>query len=772
MKRRIAITGMGVICSGGADCTAFSATVTQGKASFAPITDPRLTACTARFAGIMPDFDVRNHLPDPLLTRCDRFVQLAAVAARQAVAESGLHPATLGPGCGLFLATCSGPMLSIEAHYAKILASNPAISAEELFAKRYYSAAKILSHYLSVGGLSTTITTACSASTGAVGIAADCIAQGLLTAAVVGGADAFSPTTMAGFDGLKATNDSTCAPFSKPIGLTLGEGAAFVVLEDFEHAQSRHVPIIAELLGYGLSNDASHCSAPDASGRGQGLAMERALADAGLRPDQIGYINAHGTGTEANDKAETKAVVRVFGEHSQKIGMSSTKSMVGHCLGAAGTVELIASLLAARAGVFPPTASHQGNRESCTLDYIPDVGRRWAAQGPFMTNNFAFGGNNASLVVHSQPRHEEVTVQIPDQPVFITGAGILSSAGLGVTALTEALAQATRTATPAKLADGTSVDVCMVPPLKEREIDRRLDLRGMDAASRFATIAAKSALVSAGFAERPQALTTLGFYLCLSAGPSWAEGEHIPALLADNFKISQVMAFPYIVPNSVAGNVCRTLRLQGHNSVICGGPTSGNLGLGLAACALRAGHCGSMLCGAVDELSPRIIADSWSAQPWGHDGRLPPGEGAAVFLLETESAALARQARPLARITAMAFSAETSDWRVADSDSALLQATISNALESAEIGAAEIGKICLDSADGRVQAALSNLGLWHPEKLIDAAAVTGVAQASLPLFSLSSAIHQPAVDSPEGANYILSAFSSPHGNNSVLILKV
>ena len=342
------ISGLGMLSCAGANLVESRAQFIAGACCLSPITDPRAARLRARFAGQVAGFAaVPGRSPE--LQPHDRHVHLALAAAREALTAARAQPAELGRRLGLIFSTCSGPMLLIEAHYERIIRGQPALTETELVAKRYYSAAPALARALCIKGLCTTVVTACSAGTAAIALAADLIRCGLLDAALAGGADSFSVSTLAGFDGLKATSEGRCAPFSKPFGLNLGEAAAFALLETADSAQRRGAPVRAEVLGSGMSNDAYHCSAPEPAGRGLAEAMKRALQDAGLSPDQITYINAHGTGTEANDKAECKALRKVFGDRAAKVPVSSTKSMVGHCLGAAGAAGVDPAIAAVRA---------------------------------------------------------------------------------------------------------------------------------------------------------------------------------------------------------------------------------------------------------------------------------------------------------------------------------------------------------------------------------------------------------------------------------------
>ena len=301
-----------------------------------------------------------------------------------------------------------------------------------------------------------------------------------------------------------------------------------------------------------MSNDAFHCSAPEPAGRGLATAMQRALADAGLSPEQISYINAHGTGTEANDKAEAKAVRKVFGAQAERTPISSTKSMVGHCLGAAGAVEAIAGIVCAKSGVLPPTANFTGPREGCALDCVPEAGRAWPAPQVFLSNNSAFGGHNASAVfsVSSNPDHGRADPALRDQdarqrvptsdesePIYITACGVVSAAGIGVEALDRVQRNGKSVLRPVTIPGLPPMLAGMVDEKGVETFDRRLDLRHLDRSSRWATVAARLAIREAGFSERPSALAKLGLFLNLSAGPSWAESEYLTSFLSNNRQV-------------------------------------------------------------------------------------------------------------------------------------------------------------------------------------------------------------------------------------------
>lgn len=770
MSRRVVITGMGALSCAGLNLAEARANFIAGNCCLSPITDPRAAALRAKFAGLLRGDRWRAQVP-PAFDGFDRHVAMAFVAAREALGNAGVESSQWGRRLGLIFSTCSGPMLLIEAHYERIVAGHPAITAEQLFAKRYYAGAAVLAQTLGISGLSTTVVTACSASTAAIALAADLIRCGQLEAALMGGADAFALSTLAGFDGLKATSAGKCAPFSKPPGLNLGEAAAFLFLESAESADQRGARIRAELWGVGMSNDAYHCSAPDPGGRGLAAAMRRALRDARLSPEHISYINAHGTGTEANDKAECKAVQKVLGERAAQTPISSTKSLVGHCLGAAGAIETVASIVCAEAGVLPPTANFTEAREGCAVDCVAQAGREWSEPRVFLSNNAAFGGHNASLAL-AVGRCASVQPAGAEQASFkdaivITGCGVVSAAGIGVDALVSGESQ------PARF---RSVPLPGLPPVLAGVVDeeaviafdRRLNLREMDRSSRFATVAARMAMREANFPQSPAALAELGLFLNLSAGPSWAESEYLTGYFANRQEVTQLAAFPYIVTCSVAGNVCRELRLSGHNVTLNGGPGAGLFGLPFAIAALRSGHAGALLCGAVDELSERILADRAMAGEFAADAKLVPGEGAAVLMLETEQHARQRGAQPLARILGMAGGTAVDAARNGDSDSAVVAEVVQQALQQAGISPVEVAMVCSCGHPS----ALEDLERAIPAGLgrrVCVANRTGALEASQPLADLATALRQNAgATSPQAFSLLFAA--SPHGSVCATVL--
>jgi 3-oxoacyl-[acyl-carrier-protein] synthase II len=760
VEHDVVITGNGLICSAGNSVEQCAPHFINGTPFIHEITDRRLLdGYGLHYAGTIKEFPSPD-IASSLTTTMDRYVLLALTAAREAVRSSGIDFSDPSLRIGILVGTCSGPMLTIESIYEAEIAGNTSADSKTFFAKQYHSAALILAEEFGIKGPAFTVTTACSAFTVATGVASDLIRCGLLDAVLVGGSDSHSPTTQAGFNGLKATcKEGTTAPFSRPVGLNLGEGSGFLVLESKTIAQKRNAMISGEILGYGLSNDAWHCSAPDPAGKGAAAAMINALAHANIRREMVKYINTHGTGTDANDKAETKAIRRVFEEHADVLSVSSTKSVTGHCLGAAGAVELSSTLACMQNGVLPPTAHFSEPRDGCTLDYIPQAQRPWEKGNIFLKNNFAFGGNNASLVVCDTvtQRQRKPLVEKSTDPICITSVGMMSAFGVGYKAFCDGIRN------PAVVLHDESgengIHVHRVPEYKMAQIDRRVVTKGVDPESEMCIAAAALALSQAGIPERHPLRQQLGFVMNLAQGSTWAESQHIKPLLKNDFKLEQINAFPYIVPNSITGTICRVLSLTGYNATFCNGPGAGLVGLGLSSLSLLNGHVSALLSGSSDYFFDGTreccLADGIDCKSTRF------GDGAVMVLLERLSSAAARNAKPLCTIESVHFSNTVSG------DSSLEMAVI-DALQSAGITGNQIAKVC-----GSVSASQKSMlqRIIGETDTIDITSKTGFALSSQPLYNLFAALDNDHFESNSDKKYILAVSSAFRGNNCIMVIK-
>jgi beta-ketoacyl-acyl-carrier-protein synthase II len=405
--RDVVVTGLGMVSPVGLDVAETWGAILAGTSGLAPITRFDPAGFDTRFAAEVKQFDPLVAMDRKLAHRCDRFVQYAVVAARQAVTDAGL---TIDEHnrqrVGVLIGTGIGGLETLQTAVTTLNARGPqrvSPFAVPMFIPDMASGQVAI--LLGTAGPNFATVSACSSSAHALGEAAEIIRRGQADVMISGGSE--SPVVavaVAAFNSMHAlsTRNDDMATASRPFdatrdGFVLGEGAAVLVLEAAQHARARGAQILGTLAGYGSTDDAHHITSPAPGGRGAAAAMRQALCQAGLAPTDVQYVNAHGTGTDQNDRAETEAIKDVFGEHAYRLAVSSTKSMVGHTLGAAGALEASFCLLAMRDGMLPPTINLQQPDPDCDLDYVPNTARRQAVRVT-MSNSFGFGGHNVSLL--------------------------------------------------------------------------------------------------------------------------------------------------------------------------------------------------------------------------------------------------------------------------------------------------------------------------------------------------------------------------------------
>lgn len=394
--RRVVVTGVGVISALGRDRVSFWNALASGQSGIAAIEG--LAPGTLRFpnGAQVRDYDPAAHFEPKDAAMLDRFAQFGVIAAREAVAETGL--AITGPRTAIVTGCSVGGQESEDAQFEELYRKSTGRVHPMTIPRIMGNAgASRISMEMGITGPVYNISTACSSSNHAIGNAFWMVRNGIVDRAVTGGSEAiFSYGFLKAWEAMRVVSPDTCRPFSvERHGMILGEGAAMLVLESREAAISRSAHIYAEIVGFGMSSDAHHVTQPQAEGAAR--AMQAALDDAGVAPEQVGYINAHGTGTAANDPTEVAAIRNVFGAHAEKLALSSTKSMHGHALGAAGALEAAATALTLDRGLLPPTANFLAPDPACDLDVIPNVARPAKVECA-MSNSFAFGGLNAVLL--------------------------------------------------------------------------------------------------------------------------------------------------------------------------------------------------------------------------------------------------------------------------------------------------------------------------------------------------------------------------------------
>jgi 3-oxoacyl-[acyl-carrier-protein] synthase II len=407
MKKRVVITGMGVISALGNELNKFWESIKNGECGISKVTSFDVSNMSSKVAAEIRDFDPTLYIDKKEARRMDRFTQFAMAATKMAVDMSNLDVEKVDKfRFGVVIGSGIGGIQTFENQHSVLNEKGPGRVSPFFIPMMITNMAtgRIAIQY-GARGFNECVVTACATSTNAIGDAFKVIQRGDADVIITGGTEAsITPVSFAGFCSMKAMSTcedpkTACRPFDADRdGFVMGEGAGVLIIEELEHALNRGANIIAEIVGYASTNDAYHITAPDPEGKGSMMCMKMAIKDANLEPEDIDYINAHGTSTEFNDKFETNAIKVVFGERAYKLPVSSTKSMTGHLLGAAGAIEAIISALSIRDGFIPPTINYKTPDPECDLDYVPNKGRE-AEVSCVLSNSLGFGGHNASIII-------------------------------------------------------------------------------------------------------------------------------------------------------------------------------------------------------------------------------------------------------------------------------------------------------------------------------------------------------------------------------------
>jgi len=406
--RRVVITGLGVISPLGNDVEGFWKRLIAGESGIGPVTRFDVSKYDTRIGGEVHDFRAEDYMDRKDARRADLFVQFAVAAASQAVRQAGISTDTMDPSrIGVVVGSGIGGIATFEDQHRALIEKGPS-RVSPFFIPMMISdmASGQVSIHFGAKGPNYCTVSACSSGAHAVGDAFRVIQCDEADAMICGGAEApVTPMSFAGFCSMRAMSTRNDDPTraSRPFdaerdGFVMGEGAGILVLEELEHAMKRGATILAEIIGYGATGDAHHMTAPAPEGEGAARAMRAAIRDSGLTLESFGYINAHGTSTQLNDKFETQAIQSVFGESARKLPISSTKSMTGHLLGAAGGIETIICVLALGRGILPPTINYEHPDPECDLDYVPNTARSVEVQAA-LSNSLGFGGHNVTLAL-------------------------------------------------------------------------------------------------------------------------------------------------------------------------------------------------------------------------------------------------------------------------------------------------------------------------------------------------------------------------------------
>lgn len=733
----IVVTGVGMVNAAGITTAESWATILAGHTAIG-VLGAHLPTYEGRFpAGEVTELEQEFAASE----RDDRAVVIGVRALAEAITAAGLEGAYPANRIGLSLGTALGGAWRIERFHLEGLPPEQASSQASDIGCPLHALADHLAARFSLFGPRVVHSNACAAGAVAIANGFEFLASGAADAVVVGGVDPLALLPFGGFAGLGSLAAEPCRPYTKSDGLTLGEGAGFLVLERHQAARQRGAPILAEVAGYGLSADAYHATAPDPRGRGALAAMESALRMSQLAAADVDYINGHGTGTPANDGVER----RIVGHFSERmIPISSTKSIIGHTLGAAGAIESAVTVLALRHQMLPPTAASEDFIADPDFDIVPRIGRA-ADVRVAMSNSFAFGGNNASVIFCREPRTEELA-PIPTRRVSITGFAALVGEARDSIEAREMLFSGGRAY------GGTSLTIDGYGPYPVGELAEEVQtkyvnpsyVRKLDPLSKRSASVTARILRETGLTRTQIANTGLVFATCF--GPiSTVESVQLDLVTHGN---SNARAYPNTVMNAAAGHVALLNGLKGPTATYCSGSTSGVSALHLAQRLIETGSCDRVLVLAADEVTKALVGryarvpsylSTSTAQPFAATGCVYCGVAAVVLLEASE----VRGERPeLAHIAGFGFASDGSDAGRLDPNTDALRRSMAAALAQSSLASSDLdviiaaanGRLNLDQIERDALRALDSPALISTPKAVfgetlAASALLGVIQA-------------------------------------------
>jgi 3-oxoacyl-[acyl-carrier-protein] synthase II len=780
-EERVVITGVGISCALGTGTEQVWAAIQGGQCGIDLTKRLDVSSLSCRYSGEAPDPPLPSRRGQGRLDRASRMV---LGAAEEALRAASLDIDSTDPyEAGVALGTSVGGLDEGEKFHWQLLRGGlPATRRHHLLVYPLYTSADALSVAYGLRGPKVVVSNACAAGSNAIGYAADAIAERRAQVMLAGGVDVLDILSLAGFDSLKALDSEPCAPYSRSSGLSLGEGVALLTLEAESAALSRDAPVLGYVLGYALTSDAYHATAPDAAGSGARRAMAGALQRAGLGPEDVDYINGHGTGTPANDSAEIKAVDSLS-EGAATPPISSTKSQVGHMLGAAGGIEAAVCSLALREQTLPPTVNVDG---TVTRDIVPEKARPQAVE-TVVSNSFAFGGNNCSLVLGRGPGR---AASIAERRVVITGAGVVSPLGAGREEFSSALREGRSAIAPASSYSTEGLNSTLAAEITDTGFRRFVDpkyVRRLDQLGLLVLASARMALVDSDYRITKGEAERVGMVFGTYTGPLETVSRLTETIGTRGPERVNPKLFPNSVMNAAAGHACLSLQIKGPLSTLATGLAAGLTGLGYAADLVRRGSADVMLAVSADETSSLLhlgydrlgLLSPEGVRPYDRDSSgCVLGAGSVALTVESLEHALERGAPVLAEVTGHAVTSDA--FRVAGNEPSgdAWAESFRRALADAGTPPREIrtvygdarGTAAVDLAEARA------LGeLWEPGalRLANLSPQVGHAHSTTPLMSAVAALdtcatgRAPALQGlddplPEVAGYLDVPDSDPH----------
>lgn len=705
---RVVVTAVGAITAQGAGAAALWRGLNAGRVAIRPVRGLDMSGYRTRLGGEV----------DPTGTHeGDAALRFALAAAREAMADAGIWPAAYAKSpsavaahrWGVIVGTCNAGLRSAEHAYRAQLATGT-VDWHRYLMIQPQTIAEALAAQFGLHGPVLSVNTACASGAHAIAHAVEMIRRGRVDAMLVGGSDAFCDTVFAGFNSLESLSAAPAAPYSRRRdGLSLGEGAGMLVLTTLPAARAAGAPILAEVLGYGLSADGYHPTAPRPDGGGAARAIAAALADSGVDPHAVDYVNGHGTGTVKNDSAESNAVRRALGTHAEHTPLSSTKSMIGHLLGAAAAVEGIATVLALRDQIAPPTANFTEPDPRCGLDPVAGTARPMRIDVA-LSNNFAFGGANATVAFGRPgwPAATPATRRLDE--VVVTGVGVVHPRATDRRELWRAYRAGTGHGQREHGLRVSYVDLdatAFVTPKQGRRLDRL---------SLFAVAACRRALDDANLELGSPNGDGVGVIVGTGIGPVESLETFSVPVMQGGAGAANPAVFPNTVYNAAAGHVAMLLGARGPTSTVTAAHAAGAAALCMAADLLAGGHAEALLCVGVDALTPLAVQVYAAIPLFGprHTQRFLLSEGGIALALERRSTAEARGARVLAVLAGHGIANDAVGIGQCDPAGRGIEHAMRTALDTAGMKVADLAAIWANTtglapADRPEQAALTRL---------------------------------------------------------------
>lgn len=770
MKKRIVITGYGVINALGKGKEAVEKRLFDGEVGLSRKVFSSKSGDIAGTVGAVREalgedpFFAENGIP------FDRCAQFALLAGSECLEHAGFDLSAESPyRCGVAIGTSLGGMLSGQTFHRQWLENGiDSADADLLVAYPLHTIVDIVAKRFGFRGVKTVISTACAASGNIVGYGCDMIRNGKHDVILAGGVDPLSSFSFAGFNALKALDPERCMPYSGSHGINLGEGGAFVLLEDYDHAVKRGATIYAEVLGYGLSADAYHPTAPDLGGGGASRAMQAAIRASGISVEDIDYVNGHGTGTHANDTAERLAFKAVFHDRVPEVALSSIKGAIGHCLGAAGGEECVASVMALNNGMVPPTVNFDPDFDPAPFDLVPNKAEKRDCR-VILSNSFAFGGNNCCLSL-GKPGFTGSAPEPVDDSVVITGMGCCGVGGVGIAQLWQTFENRTSCIGRVESAECRNHQAGVMPDVEWKKFIPSKFIRRIDEVTKLTMAAGKQALDHSKLRVTRESSNRIGVIYATGTGPLGTIVNIDKMIVEQGIASISLSDFPNSVINAAPGNFCIANMLKGPTSTLSNGVASFLLAFNYASELLHNDTADAIIVVSADECNEPLLIGNDKLDLLSRDDYRPLtpeadgmvlSPGAVAVVLEKESCARARGAKLLARVKGLGVSSDNGKLASVDPNGEALRVCVENAVR--EAGSPKIdlylntamGVPACDEADANALQALTEAGVLRADTLCSTVSpLLGIASGTDAGYSLLAALHafekQEALGLPAG----------------------